>query len=306
MTLPPLVISIFELLLMTAVPLILFAIVIHKIEKLTQRRLAERFGWRSVMWTGWLGTPVHELSHAAMCVLFRHKIDEIALFEPDEAAGRLGYVRHSFRHGNKFEELGNFFIGLAPLAGGSIVLTVLLWMFYPDAAWQAIAAVVEGSALQGPVNMSDSAGATNGGIAYGQGTMSPVSPLVASSPAGVLGNVVTITQTLFARVFATENLGSGRFWGFLYLVLCVGSHMAPSRSDYAGARRGLWIFLAAVAVIVVLLAVVTKNNPQSVLWLATLMSPLLAILLLTVALCGTAAAAIYLLTSFFPARFEQI
>ena len=298
MTLPPLVIAIFELLLMTAVPLILFAIVIHKIEKLTQRRLAERFGWRSVMWTGWLGTPVHELSHAAMCVLFRHQIDEIALFEPDEEAGRLGYVRHSFRHGNKFEELGNFFIGLAPLAGGSIVLTVLLWMFYPDAARQAIGAVLEGSAFQGPSNISN---ARFGGIASGQGTLSSV-----SSPASVLSNVVTITQTLFARVFATENLGSGRFWGFLYLVLCVGSHMAPSRSDYAGARRGLWIFLAGVAVIVVLIAMVTKNNPQSVLWLATLMSPLLAVLLLTVALCGTAAAAIYVLTSFFPVRFEQV
>ena len=78
-----------QLLLMLAIPLLVFAWIIHQIERLTQRRLAERFGWRSIMWTGWLGTPIHELSHAIMCLAFRHRIDEMALFEPDEDAGRL-------------------------------------------------------------------------------------------------------------------------------------------------------------------------------------------------------------------------
>ena len=102
-------------------PLAVFAMVIHWLERVIQSRLSQRFGWKSVLWTGWLGTPIHELSHAAMCILFRHKIVEIALFEPDKEAGRLGYVRHSSHRNDFYAQLGNVFIGLAPLMGGSIV-----------------------------------------------------------------------------------------------------------------------------------------------------------------------------------------
>ena len=71
-----------KLLAILLAPFALFAIVIHLLERLIQTRLAERFGWNSVLCTGWLGTPIHELSHALMCRVFHHKIDEIALFEP--------------------------------------------------------------------------------------------------------------------------------------------------------------------------------------------------------------------------------
>ena len=209
--------------MMLAIPLLVFAWIIHQIERLTQRRLAERFGWRSIMWTGWLGTPVHELSHAAMCLAFRHRIDEMALFEPDEEAGRLGYVRHSFRHGNTFEELGNLFIGIAPLIGGSLALSGLLWMFYPDAAWQALK----------------------------QATVGTNPEIIHANP---LDRLVAMTTGLCRSVFSPEHVGSGRFWGFLYLVLCVGSHMAPSRSDYAGAKRGLMIFVVVVALATLMMA----------------------------------------------------
>ena len=99
--------------------------VIHWFEQIIQRRLSTRFGWNSVLWTGWLGTPIHESSHLLMCPVFRHRIDEVAFFEPDRKSGRLGYVRHSFHQGNWFEEMGNLFIGIAPLMGGSLVLLIL-------------------------------------------------------------------------------------------------------------------------------------------------------------------------------------
>jgi len=261
-----------QLLLMLAIPLLVFAWIIHQIERLTQRRLAERFGWRSIMWTGWLGTPIHELSHAAMCVAFRHRIDEISLFEPDEEAGRLGYVRHSFRHGNKFEELGNLFIGIAPLIGGSLALSVLLWMFYPEAASQAIQQATSAEAIH----------------------------------ATPLERLIAMTTGLCRHIFSPQHVGSGRFLGFLYLVLCIGSHMAPSRSDYAGAQRGLWIFLAMIAVTALLLAFVLQHNPQFALWLVAAISALLSLLILTVILCAAASAAVHVVTHLFPVRFEHI
>ena len=123
----------FWLLLVLVAPFVVFTLLIHFLERLIQMRLASRFGWKSVLWTGWLGTPIHELSHAILCKVFRHKILEMELFEPDVRSGRLGFVRHSWNTGNWFEEVGNFFIGLAPLVGGSMALGGLLWFFYPDA-----------------------------------------------------------------------------------------------------------------------------------------------------------------------------
>ena len=111
------VMSLGRQLLWVVLPLVLFAAMFHLIEAVVQRRLVERFGWKAALWTGWIGTPIHETSHAILCWVFGHQIDAIALFEPDSREGRLGYVRHSYQRGDWWQEAGNLFIGLAPLAG---------------------------------------------------------------------------------------------------------------------------------------------------------------------------------------------
>jgi multisubunit Na+/H+ antiporter MnhB subunit len=82
--------------------------------------------------------------------------------------------------------------------------------------------------------------------------------------------------------------------------------MAPSRSDYAGARRGLVIFLAVIGASTLLLALVLKYNPQFAMWLVAAISALLSLLMLTVILCAVASAAVYVVTHLFPVRFEHI
>ena len=210
-------------------PFVAFALIIHWFERITQQRLAERFGWRSVMWTGWLGTPIHELSHAAMCVLFRHRVDDIALFEPDRESGRLGYVKHSFRRGNWFEEIGNLFIGIAPLIGGSIALAALLWLFYPNAA----AAAVDGSCK-------------------------PLARLTVGA-GDIIARTWEVASQIAGEILSFQNLWTARFWIFIYLVLCVGSHMAPSWSDYRGASRGVWLAGGLLLDVTLLMAAVGVN-----------------------------------------------
>ena len=41
--------------------------------------------------SGWLGTPIHELSHASMAIIFGFKVRQVDLFKP-EADGTLGSV----------------------------------------------------------------------------------------------------------------------------------------------------------------------------------------------------------------------
>ncbi len=250
-------------------PFVIFALLIHWFEQITQQRLAERFGWHSVLWTGWLGTPIHELSHAAMCVLFRHRVDEIALFEPDRESGRLGYVKHSFRRGNWFEEVGNLFIGIAPLIGGSLVLAVLLWLFYP-------------AAVSAGINTTRAIDA-NGGL---------------------LPQTWAVAVEIAREILAIGNLATGRFWIFLYLVLCVGSHMAPSGSDYHGASRGGFLAGGLLFGCTLLLAASGFQLNTVVHAFVSAAGPLFAILGLTILLCGLSTLVVYLVTTLIPRSYS--
>lgn len=243
-------------------PWVLFAALIHWFEQLTQRRLAGHFGWNSVLWTGWLGTPVHELSHVLACLLFRHRIDEVVLFEPDRESGRLGYVKHSYRHDNWFERLGNVFIGIAPLFGGSVMLAGLLWLFYPDA------------------------------IQAGYQAANP-----AQSLSQLFQQVWGMGIAIAGQLFQWNNLMSARFWLFLYLVLCVSSHMAPSGSDYRGASQGASLAVIAMLGTTLLLASLGIPVNQALANFLGATAPLFTILSLAVVLCGLTTLLVILLTS---------
>lgn len=246
-------------------PFILFAFVIHLLEQTIQRVLAERFGWKSVMWTGWLGTPIHELSHVVMCHLFRHRVDEVALFEPDPASGRLGFVRHSWRKGNWFEELGTVFIGIAPLIGGSVALCLLLWLFYPLATESAF--------------------------------------LPTENSSGSVNAIMSSVTAIFSQILNLDNFLSLKFWVFVYLALCIASHMAPSKSDYQGAKKTS-VFIVFVTALAGCLLATSSSDPRAVAETTIqLLSPLFAILMISVLLCLLATVAVTLIVSRFPKRY---
>ena len=47
------------------------------------------FGRKGFLLTAWIGVPIHELGHAIMCVLFRHKIVATQFFPTDTSQGAL-------------------------------------------------------------------------------------------------------------------------------------------------------------------------------------------------------------------------
>ena len=80
--------------------------------------------------TGVIGTPIHEFSHALMCVVFRHKIHRICLFRIGDD-GVLGFVEHSHNPKSIYQTIGNFFIGIAPITVGGVVLLLLMRFMVP-------------------------------------------------------------------------------------------------------------------------------------------------------------------------------
>lgn len=82
--------------------------------------------------TSVIGTPVHELGHAAMCLLFCHRITDICLWSPTAKNGVYGYVEHSYNRKNAWARLGSLFIGVGPIFSGLGVTVLALWLCFPN------------------------------------------------------------------------------------------------------------------------------------------------------------------------------
>jgi hypothetical protein len=253
-------------------PFFLVGLALHKLEATAQGRLSARFGWKSVLWTGWLGTPIHELSHAAACLLFRHRIERVALFEPDPVSGRLGYVSHSYDAKSVYQVAGNFFIGVAPFLGGSLVLYGLLWLYAPEAARRALDTDRVAPAVAG-------------------GDLFAAAKALWDETAGVVGGTVRL-----------EHLGTLPFWAFLYGVLCIGSHLAPSPADYKGAWAGGLILLGILTLFNILHLAVGGRPGMVTAVLAATLGPVLGLLVLAAVLSALAAPAVFAVTGAFRKR----
>lgn len=79
--------------------------------------------------TGWLGTPIHELGHALMCLLFAHRIERIRLWPTRESNAM---VEHSYNRRNPYASFGNVWIALGPIFAGLGVILLVLSLVYPD------------------------------------------------------------------------------------------------------------------------------------------------------------------------------
>jgi hypothetical protein len=186
---------------------------LHKLEQGTCSALSRPFGHRAVIYTtGWLGVPVHELSHLLMCLVFRHRVTEVALFKPDYNSNVLGYVNFSHDPHSPYQTVGLFFAGVAPLLGGGALLVALFILLFP----------ISGGQVLSLFNVPSGSGLT---------FQHSVALLVEPSTA--------ILQILFN----IQNLLRWEFWVFLYASIAISSHMAPSRQDMKGTGPGLAVIV---------------------------------------------------------------
>jgi len=246
-------------------PLAAAVALLHVLERLLAARLQSRLGWRSVWLTGWLGVPLHELSHAAACVVFGHRVERLSLFSPDAQTGRLGSVQHAWDRRNLYQQVGRFFIGIAPLLGGVAVLLIL-------------------TRLLGPPGLGTPVAGAEGGLGE------------AFREAG------RRASELVSALAGADTAGRGRTWLYLYLCLCVGAHMAPSSTDLKGGALGLALALAALLLLNLVVALCGGRLDALESLALAAVAPLLVLLLLALILGVGFLLVVVLLTAPLPER----
>lgn len=169
--------------------------------------------------TGAIGTPIHELSHALMCIIFGHKIVEMKLYQPDSEDGNLGYVQHSFNERNLYQQIGNFFIGVAPILCGSGVLLLLMYLLVPGIYSEVMAELQFIGLLSTDFfDLSTYAG------------------------------YIDLFWEIISVIFDFTNSGNILWWIFIVLALMISSHMELSIADIKGGFKG-FLFMAGALLI---------------------------------------------------------
>ncbi len=235
-------------------PACLFGVALTCLRVVHLDLLRRSFGWKGVTWTGWLGTAVHELSHAGAALLFGHRVQAIRLFDPSAPDGVLGYVKASSNPRNPIHAVGSFFVGVAPLIGGSLVLFVAAVLLLPGFRLSEL--------IDAPRPGSGAAGLLAWGEVALDRAWAHLEPLLDPS-----------------------SLESWRTWAFVVVAACLGAHLAPSVPDLKMASRGLaWILGLALLVNLVALLFGGLEDPAA-LWLTRLSWPFVATAALSVLVC---------------------
>lgn len=207
--------------------IIAFGLILYLFARFTRTFYVKTVGQKlDIIITGWIGTPVHEVGHAVFCILFGHRITEMRLYTPNSTDGTLGYVNHSYNPKSTYQRIGNFFIGVGPILFGTLILYALLYYLVPNSA-----AVF--NSIQGQSHVL---------VKSVQGDFGGMLPSIWESTAGTLG-----------ALFRASNFSDYKFWIFLYISLCVASHMELSPPDIKGAWRGflsIIIFLVIINILI--------------------------------------------------------
>ncbi|OOM14442.1 hypothetical protein CLOSAC_13220 [Clostridium saccharobutylicum] len=187
------------------------------------------FGFNSIMITGFIGVPIHECSHAIFALLFRHSINDIKLLQMPDENGTLGYVRHSFDPNSIYQQIGNFFIGIGPIIGGVISLLLLMKIFLPYSYAEFV-----------KISMTNR-NITNLNI-------------------DIIKEILNSYYELIKTIFTSSNFKNPSFFLFLFLSICISSHISLSKADIDGASKGLGV----IFIIIILLNMFGLTNYISI------------------------------------------
>jgi len=240
--------SLIEMLYLTGL-IILVGLILGFLERLSNNFMQRALGRKGVLITAWLGTPIHELGHALMCLIFNHNITKIKLLNIKDHSEVLGYVEHSYNKNNLYQRIGNLFIGLGPVFSGTASLILALYLLLPHSF-----AVFKRFLIQG-IN-SD------------------------KIDINILSSLIKSGAPLLKSIFTANNLGNPLFWIFMIVAICISSHIALSKADIKGAGDGFIVLFVLILIINFLLRVFSINSTDYIITLERYNAHLMAFLMI--------------------------
>lgn len=104
------------------------------------RLLSDTFGFNAVRMTAFIGTPVHELGHVLMCLIFGHKVERVRWFPDRKSSAALGSVAHTYNRKSFYQKLGLVFISIGPMFSGLGFIMLVMCFCFPEALSACLAA----------------------------------------------------------------------------------------------------------------------------------------------------------------------
>lgn len=219
------------LLMSTIGVLVLFGLLLNQLEIWNQTNMYRAFGWNGIVLTGWIGTPIHEFSHWIMCKLFGVSVYKVALFRPfaGRIDGVLGYVQYGRNPHNLWQTFGTFFIGIAPMVIGTIIILLAFRLLLPE-PFQEL-----------KTKMGDSLKDENIKI----GTIF-----------SLLGQTI---WCLVKQLFSSRGWGILRYFIFILFMFGISSHLTMSPADLQGAIPG-FLLLVVLYIIMAFIVALSKQD----------------------------------------------
>lgn len=193
--------------------LIVFGLLIDYLEAVTHMRLMSAFGWWAVVFTGLIGTPIHEIGHWVGCKLFGFHVTEVQLFRPiaGQYDGILGYVTYTYTGDSLWSKLGCFVTGIAPLIFGGVVILLVLRFLTPEVYRCISERMDQAKQTSGTANLPGQCWGAFSGFWMG---------LTRLRKGGILRGILC-----------------------LYILTSISMHMSLSRADLTGASTGFLVVL---------------------------------------------------------------
>ena len=199
--------------------IIIFGFILYLLSSMTRRIFAKTLGAKTELYiTGWIGTPIHELSHALFCIIFNHKISDIKLFTTK--SDTIGYVLHSYDSRSWYQQIGNFFIGVGPIIMGTLIVYFLFLLLAPE---------LKENIFSVKIDYDKSAGILN---------------IIYSGISNIFTSILNIFSNIIKNILVSQSYKNIGFWIFIYLSISIASHMELSPADISHAWKGMLVIFA--------------------------------------------------------------
>lgn len=216
-------------------PIVFSCIILNILSKEQNRRLFYIGGWKALLVTAWIGTPIHEFSHYLMAVITNHKVVDLKLFKPDSQTGSMGYVHHSYKIDNFYQAVvGNTLIAIAPFFGGAAVIYLISTLIFPEFSLftrdvPRIYYLTINNALEWKSYL-----------------------LFGKTAYHFFNHLVDTT-------FSPQMLHDWKLYFFLFLMLGIANHLSPSASDFQNFWHSLTILLVTIVLLNLVIYPLVKN-----------------------------------------------